>query len=177
MKSGSSPHARGTREQANVLELLQRFIPACAGNAYYCLSYTIVYTGSSPHARGTLSLQPLREPRTRFIPACAGNAHHDHDRATCQPVHPRMRGERDHLELWRWHVLRFIPACAGNAAQSLHRMPLWPVHPRMRGERGLLGQLTAIFCGSSPHARGTPIHPILPVTTVRFIPACAGNAS
>jgi len=33
----------------------------------------------------------------------------------------------------------------------------------------------AWWSGSSPHARGTPLHPPSAVRTVGIIPACAGN--
>ena len=152
--------------------------------------------GSSPHARGTRRAARRPVAAGRFIPACAGNA------GACawwrppQPVHPRMRGERTvvsrstraavgssphargtqrHrrlLGLWR----RFIPACAGNAVW-LNAAPTRPtVHPRMRGERRAERGRTGSLGGSSPHARGTLSLYALRHSSIRFIPACAGNA-
>ena len=71
---------------------------------------------------------------------------------------------------------RFIPACAGNAAQADSRNRLSPVHPRMRGERIMSPCATRSPFGSSPHARGTRVCGGRVPQSVRFIPACAGNA-
>ena len=74
---------------------VDRFIPACAGNAASISlaasrwavhprmrgervawgAILVVRAGSSPHARGTLAKFALKYPERRFIPACAGNAH------------------------------------------------------------------------------------------------------
>ncbi len=153
--SGSSPHARGTREEAPKPILRHRIIPACAGNARSArasgqavpdhprmrgerddtVSPQIVTGGSSPHARGTLLRQSREELRGRIIPACAGNANpHSGDRGA-EPDHPRMRGERG---------------------------------------RRLLGR--ACWVGSSPHARGTHGPCNGQCDGWRIIPACAGNA-
>ena len=153
--TGSSPHARGTRQAPGRVYGQVRFIPACAGNAVFCTpgyrdaavhprmrgervvgDHTCYHrNGSSPHARGTPAHGWPRQPRSRFIPACAGNACPHPCPPTTSPVHPRMRGER-------------LPVAF---------------------EAGRLS-------GSSPHARGTRIcssaHPV----AGRFIPACAGNA-
>ena len=152
--------------------------------------------GSSPHARGTREPVPGGDHPNRFIPACAGNAHLANFRCRIDTVHPRMRGERTvvsrstraavgssphargtqrHrrlLGLWR----RFIPACAGNAVW-LNAAPTRPtVHPRMRGERRAERGRTGSLGGSSPHARGTLSLYALRHSSIRFIPACAGNA-
>ena len=153
--TGSSPHARGTLDNAQLHFLTARFIPACAGNAPVSAAARLPATvhprmrgerrgkavrshgwpGSSPHARGTLLPVSWWQAPIRFIPACAGNARHSPSGSSCQSVHPRMRGER----MWR------------------------------RSD-------TVGVRGSSPHARGT--RQLLPghLIEVRFIPACAGNA-
>ena len=152
---GSSPHARGTRPGRVVVERVERFIPACAGNAGSApgrwpaasvhprmrgertdeAAKTYAGDGSSPHARGTLLEDNDAQPARRFIPACAGNA-------------PTM----------------------GIEGYST------PVHPRMRGERPQITEDIAAWAGSSPHARGTLGDKREPRARARFIPACAGNA-
>ena len=133
----------------------ERFIPACAGNAYvpesqinaiavhprmrgeriFCKLILPIKHGSSPHARGThLSRNHARIP-SRFIPACAGNAVTDCVFCRVVTVHPRMRGER--MRTW---------------LKSTDKT------------------------GSSPHARGTQTDSPCNRCNSRFIPACAGNA-
>ena len=133
----------------------------------------------------------------RFIPACAGNASDGTAIAISIAVHPRMRGERHEIDdycaahygssphargtpIMKKTIIalsRFIPACAGNARTFLPREFQQTVHPRMRGERtdGLPGFPSV--CGSSPHARGTPVGEFARPEISRFIPACAGNAN
>ena len=92
--TGSSPHARGTLDNAQLHFLTARFIPACAGNAPVSAAARLPATvhprmrgerrgkavrshgwpGSSPHARGTLLPVSWWQAPIRFIPACAGNA-------------------------------------------------------------------------------------------------------
>ena len=89
---------------------------------------------------------------------------------------PHARGTpADHPTLSSYP--RFIPACAGNAYIPHWNLPYDSVHPRMRGERrdGLQGQRHDV--GSSPHARGTQLRRRIIDHCLRFIPACAGNAS
>ena len=73
-------------------------------------------------------------------------------------------------------VVRFIPACAGNADRKTRWMSASPVHPRIRGERRAERGRTGSLGGSSPHARGTRHEDDYVQRTLRFIPACAGNA-
>ena len=91
---GSSPRMRGTPPEARVEPLMQRFIPAYAGNAPY---------GSKPD--GDLKVHPRvcgeRRAASRASCVLSGSS-------------PRMRGTHD----CQWHgvrIPRFIPAYAGNA--------------------------------------------------------------
>ena len=74
-------------------------------------------------------------------------------------------------------MIRFIPACAGNAAVILVWTCSTTVHPRMRGERQADLSTSMPLAGSSPHARGTLERLKDAVNDLRFIPACAGNAT
>ena len=162
----------------------------------FCITFG-AQDGSSPHARGTLDSINACKTMHRFIPACAGNATGCPGSRCCSAVHPRMRGERKsgvygsnggdgsspHArgtledDAKPFPVARFIPACAGNArARSICAQPT-AVHPRMRGERCISSPITTSVSGSSPHARGTPGVSITKALAVRFIPACAGNAT
>ena len=71
---GSSPHARGTRNDRFKLDVVDQFIPACAGNAKtwrWCWSSMPVH----PRMRGERESMIARlDCIHRFIPACAGNA-------------------------------------------------------------------------------------------------------
>ena len=137
----------------------------------------VMAAGSSPHARGTLVRVRRGQHTDRFIPACAGNALSSLPSPSAFSVHPRMRGERfrklDRLFMRVW----FIPACAGNAQAHHHHRRSTPVHPRMRGERWQGDASYGITGGSSPHAWGTQHARRGSARLVRFIPACAGNAS
>ena len=91
---GSSPHERRTLPNSFLEGTPQRFIPACAGNAYSFMvliaigavhprmrgertskrQASLTCIGSSPHARGTRNRVHEIVVLSRFIPACAGNA-------------------------------------------------------------------------------------------------------
>ena len=88
---------------------------------------------------------------------------------------PHARGTRGDP---RRHPMggRFIPACAGNAHAIRLFFLTQPVHPRMRGERIFNRAQKRGVAGSSPHARGTPAGCSVGRRSLRFIPACAGNA-
>ena len=133
--------------------------------------------GSSPHARGTRRHHSQRPAHSRFIPACAGNAPHTTPEAvTVHGSSPHARGTLG-LVTQQSLLVRFIPACAGNASPPPPPASSNAVHPRMRGEREVLFGGRCWATGSSPHARGTRVADTTHCSPVRFIPACAGNAS
>ncbi len=153
--------------------------------------------GSSPRVRGTLPWERKSQDCRRFIPACAGNAESRPAPRAWPPVHPRVCGERIRRSSRFSHMVgssprvrgtlvvlsvgvpgeRFIPACAGNAPRPPCRATCPSVHPRVCGERSPWTCETSRKSGSSPRVRGTLCHRSCGQRGIRFIPACAGNAS
>ena len=172
---GSSPHARGTLLGKNPQRAIERFIPACAGNAPWVRTSgwprtvhprmrgerrvsaesIMASIGSSPHTRGTPAADDPMTALVRFIPAYAGNAR------SAIPRHGAVCGSSPHTrgtlggKLDALRHVRFIPAYAGNAL-ALHAGTSSPaVHPRIRGERPVETGGADVAVGSSPHTRGT----------------------
>ena len=152
--------------------------------------------GSSPRVRGTPVRRVWAKNAYRFIPACAGNSRAFSGATSNAPVHPRVCGELSDEPsaplssagssprvrgtpvrgARRGAARRFIPACAGNS-----RFPVAPtlpvsVHPRVCGELVHRHGDALERRGSSPRVRGTPPHPHVSRSRLRFIPACAGNS-
>ena len=194
---GSSPHARGTLLGKNPQRAIERFIPACAGNAPWVRTSgwprtvhprmrgerrvsaesIMASIGSSPHTRGTPAADDPMTALVRFIPAYAGNAR------SAIPRHGAVCGSSPHTrgtlggKLDALRHVRFIPAYAGNAL-ALHAGTSSPaVHPRIRGERRTRSASCRASTGSSPHTRGTRTPGSVLPSRTRFIPAYAGNAS
>ena len=157
IRSGSSPHTRGTRtwtwpktgasrdhprirgEHLNAgcvsLDSLG-IIPAYAGNTYVDVAENGRFAGSSPHTRGTPRQQQAELAALGIIPAYAGNTDHPYGHQGSSWDHPRIRGEHEFRDVGCGHAAGIIPAYAGNTAPPSRR----------RGRRR----------GSSPHTRGTP---------------------
>ena len=154
--SGSSPRVRGTLADERRERPVDRFIPACAGNA-----------GSPPPSPSLPTVHPRvcgeRTGRWReWWPGCGSS--------------PRVRGTR-FCGAVAGPGRRFIPACAGNATESPIRFPARSVHPRVCGERRWTAARGWTSAGSSPRVRGTPSGDRADRRNLRFIPACAGNAA
>ncbi len=114
-----------------------------------------------------------------------------------RPVHPRTCGEHLRREVEAFHDVgssphlrgtppdrtpapaaeRFIPAPAGNTSCRSGGRTSRPVHPRTCGEHLRLHSTSSRPNGSSPHLRGTHWPPYGSVSSVRFIPAPAGNTA
>ena len=151
---GSSPLARGTREQARGACRDIRFIPARAGNTTSGNRVANIRT-VHPRSRG----EHLGDSATGW----ADNGSSPLARGT--PPAP-VDGARP---------VRFIPARAGNTLRYAVGRSHPAVHPRSRGEH-LVGPLRVpAGRGSSPLARGTPSTPRSWPPPGRFIPARAGN--
>ena len=133
--------------------------------------------GSSPRVRGTLELTPDLDPKARFIPACAGNAWTIPTCTSSIPVHPRVCGERGGFQGERNDQAGSSPRVRGTPEASTLAANHGPVHPRVCGERGGFQGERNDQAGSSPRVRGTHAQERAVPQNVRFIPACAGNAS
>ncbi len=134
---------------------LNRFIPACAGNASRLPSPSCPWTA---------------HPRVCGERRCRNALHGGLNGSS-----PRVRGTLSLCWLCSTRY-RFIPACARNATADLLMMGMSAVHPRVCGER-MKKRVRKIWGGgSSPRVRGTPTATRLYFVLLRFIPACAGNA-
>ena len=151
---GSSPLARGTRDQLTAEAVVGRFIPARAGN-----------TSTSPWATRTIPVHPRSRGEHGFFERLEVN------QVGSSPLARGTRPGRGRLVA----PIRFIPARAGNTRYRLARSLPPTVHPRSRGEHTVPAGTFVATDGSSPLARGTlPAAPVLPYPP-RFIPARAGN--
>ncbi len=113
---GSSPRMRGTRLQPGGDIILDRFIPAHAGNA-----------GAAPPGAPTVAVHPR---------ACGERCRRHLTVRRFFGSSPRMRGTRH--DFWpAENSIRFIPAHAGNAIGLAIQSKHPAVHPRACGERSL----------------------------------------
>ena len=173
--SGSSPHARGTRNHLHQVATRHGIIPACAGNTFPAVtsdsssrdhprmrgehrigrSTSTSTIGSSPHARGTPTT-PSPSPKTPWD-------------------HPRMRGEHNQAAQMSTDLTGSSPHARGTLACKSTGIMSSGDHPRMRGEHLFFCRFLFSGVGSSPHARGTlsQSHPYILQSGI--IPACAGN--
>ena len=217
VSSGSSPHARGARCLIMILIVILGIIPACAGSTSLLIAcsplvrdhprmrgeHVVAHclfsfgSGSSPHARGA------RENRFRdfgfdgIIPACAGSTSRNMSTASRNRDHPRMRGEHagsirvllnvtgssPHARgapIHHAHDGRdagIIPACAGSTQWRSESKDGIGDHPRMRGEHPPRRPRLSHDSGSSPHARGALDLCVLGLKLLGIIPACAGSTT
>ncbi len=151
---GSSPRVRGTVIVLVGSLVIDRFIPACAGNRPWNIR-RISPVPVHPRVCGEQRL-------TDFVTCpLAGSS-------------PRVRGTGQGLPHDQFSG-RFIPACAGNSKTSMMPVSVMTVHPRVCGEQYDDWIRVGLALGSSPRVRGTGN--ILPqqLQKLRFIPACAGN--
>ena len=131
---GSSPRGRGTHGKARVGRLVDRVIPAGAGNAPIPLVSSPLPPG---HPRGG------GERLVPFVIGLIGSGSSPRGRGT-PPLRLRGRDQR-----------RVIPAGAGNARRPLASVGAGAGHPRGGGERSSRIVRMRSICGSSPRGRGT----------------------
>ena len=167
---------------------------ACGANVH--TAYQLRFpAGSSPRMRGKRLHDRCHRQRGRIIPAHAGQTFTsenglasltDHPRAcgangTCTIRYgtsagssPRMRGKRHH-RLRHGSPKRIIPAHAGQTSSPLAAWFAETDHPRACGANSMTCATCFHACGSSPRMRGKRLFRMLPVVSVRIIPAHAGQ--
>ena len=151
-------------------------------------------TGSSPLARGLRVTPPRHSHHVGIIPARAGFTTCSSRKALTPTDHPRSRGVYRQptsavassdgssplarglpvVTLVVPFQLGIIPARAGFTDRSRPLVRSCGDHPRSRGVYGRTSPVTNAPRGSSPLARGLPVHPVRPVPGVGIIPARAG---
>ena len=153
---GSSPRMRGTHDADHQIAMIDRFIPAYAGNT----ALTRIACSASPvHPR-----------------VCGEHICSNANIAVNVGSSPRMRGTL-YQGAYRRLQPRFIPAYAGNT-RSLSKPKAWKaVHPRVCGEHRKVAAETTGRFGSSPRMRGTRGAVDIFAHEARFIPAYAGNTT
>ncbi len=152
---GLSPRVRGTRNTRHGLHVLNRFIPAGAGNAFNSCSSLV--------------------PRSVYPRGCGERALELPETASRPGLSPRVRGTLAHVKR-PLRLTRFIPAGAGNAPKLARLPSVSAVYPRGCGERPCGGSALRCPSGLSPRVRGTREIAMGPRAMERFIPAGAGNA-
>ena len=133
--AGSSPRVRGTVSDRRQFDIVDRFIPACAGNSaqlfgrpsantvhprvcgeqLILISRSWLRSGSSPRVRGTEVLGKIRTGSMRFIPACAGNRSTGWCVLATVSVHPRVCGEQSPGRRICWRIGGSSPRVRGTA--------------------------------------------------------------
>ncbi|EGO93875.1 hypothetical protein APM_3478 [Acidiphilium sp. PM] len=151
---GSSPRLRGTPEVEEQEQILDRFIPAPAGN-----------TERVDERRRQSAVHPR---------ACGEHARFTASTETPSGSSPRLRGTPP-KHAAAAHPRRFIPAPAGNTSSASPSEIFVAVHPRACGEHLASTGRASLSTGSSPRLRGTPGRPPRRTALRRFIPAPAGN--
>ena len=153
---GSSPRVRGKPSLPFDTLIIDRIIPACAGQTDMRYTTSLASSGSSPRVRGKQPQAAADGDEGRIIPACAGqtrgrdrqhDARPDHPRACGANVQfcelsvaeggssPRVRGKQA-PHLTAASSIRIIPACAGQTALVAWVVIMWADHPRVCGANG-----------------------------------------
>ncbi len=151
---GLSPLSRGTPSPTATKTVIDRFIPALAGN-------TGVHF--SPYSLRTVYPRSRGEHR---LDSCNSSAY--------LGLSPLSRGTRQLFDSVS-HCQRFIPALAGNTGELVGSSRCAAVYPRSRGEHELKIERPGVICGLSPLSRGTLALGLFVSAERRFIPALAGN--
>ena len=152
--SGLSPRVRGNRSPDDVLRVIRRSIPACAGEPTWWMPSS---------------------PRSRVYPrVCGGTGFKSSSNSMSPGLSPRVRGNRannpDILQ-----GVGSIPACAGEPADPAAAISDDQVYPRVcGGTRGRVLRCKGVR-GLSPRVRGNLRRLLVHGLPVGSIPACAGE--
>ena len=172
--AGSSPLARGLRNDVPVRDTGLRIIPARAGFTGSSPRTGVIHCGSSPLARGLQELCSTYADKGGIIPARAGFTVSRTGRFSHWPDHPRSRGvyapHCRHAPVGKGSSplarglrapapttatpRRIIPARAGFTGRPGRDAPPTSDHPRSRGVYFRPMSFIAFAAGSSPLARG-----------------------
>ena len=131
-----------------------RSIPACAGEPYRRVSWSISERVYPRVCGGTTMIDPMR--------------------ITCPGLSPRVRGN-PFPSLAVGRRARSIPACAGEPVTCLPTKATYSVYPRVCGGTFATIRGRAGLIGLSPRVRGNPGEGGGFVRLPRSIPACAGE--
>ena len=193
-RTGSSPLARGLRHARRVFRRRRGIIPARAGFTEFTVESTAtgrdhprsrgVYEGRGHGAHGVLRIIPARAGFTCRGLSPAGDVG-DHPRsrgvypasvqcgASTRGSSPLARGLRTEMNT-KAAIPGIIPARAGFTWWWRWRPPGRRDHPRSRGVYAPATTGRRMTAGSSPLARGLPVHQGLAGHGDRIIPARAG---
>ena len=153
-QNGLSPRVRGNLPPLFALFALRRSIPACAGEPLYL---------------GTAA------PAWRVYPrVCGGTSEGALFHRMEKGLSPRVRGNRVRIFLDPPY-LRSIPACAGEPHRARPHTSPPEVYPRVCGGTSRIGIMQRNGMGLSPRVRGNPHQDESTFSTIRSIPACAGE--
>ncbi len=169
-------------------------LPRMRGDPPYATEIPGHVNPSTPHARGSTALVLALLPCKNVYPACAGIHPPTVQRLVLYRSLPRMRGDppgffavvlrasgstphaRGSTRLAVFLVASpgVYPACAGiHPFERASRASLGGL-PRMRGDPPLYPFSYIHHRSSTPHARGSTLHQLQPLTSYNVYPACAG---
>ena len=151
---GLSPRVRGNLAGRASLRILNRSIPACAGEP--------------------LSIWPSFSCATVYPRVCGGTTGEPHHDPPDRGLSPRVRGNLFIISAsvnMEWS----IPACAGEPASKATSYYLSSVYPRVCGGTRLRRLCSIVAHGLSPRVRGNPRRRVARRACRGSIPACAGE--
>ncbi len=151
---GLSPRVRGNLCRENMLDVVNRSIPACTGEPNGCKIAAMLEWVYPRVYGGTVSLESITTFLQGLSPRVRGNPIRFHNRRSC---------------------IRSIPACTGEPICYRLTEAIERVYPRVYGgtERRLFFEFD--FMGLSPRVRGNHIWKESLHDSYRSIPACTGE--